>query len=520
MNCSLSLNPLIFLPDNNSLLLLPIQFVYFSMKTFISKRILNYLFISSIILSSNLQPNTVFAQSFENAISAFEDYLDSYYKVKNVPSVSAGVLKGDSIIWIGTRGYINLENSIPANTNSVYRIASISKSITAVAIMQLWEKGLVNLDADVRNYIPHFPKKKWVFTIRQLLNHTSGIRSYREGEFNSKAYYQSTREALKVFEKDSLIFKPGTDYLYTTLGYTLLAAVIESVTEKSFTYYVKENILNPSGMVSTYVDVHQQIIPNRVSGYIKNSSRRLENAQLADLSIKVAGGGYVSTVNDLLLFAKSLLDGKLIKQETLESMTVPTKIGRNFLNNYGLGFALPSEKNDFKFYHAGLGTGFTSKLLIDPVSKSAAVHLINISDRNLENPADELLNILKELDYTTPGYIISDTLMSYYYNGGLDSVYSKLSEIIDNDSVSYSFDMTDLAGFGRDLIQLKKNIDALDYLKRINRMFPNTFEILVALADAYHKDNNKGLALRNFRIANQIDQHDRYVNSMIRRLSQ
>ena len=93
--------------------------------------------------------------------------------------------------------------------------------------MQLWEKGILNLDIDIRKYIPYFPEKKYKFTIRQLLSHTAGIRDYKEGEFDSKKFYQSTKEALKVFEYDSLMFEPGTKYLYTSLDITYLLQLLK-----------------------------------------------------------------------------------------------------------------------------------------------------------------------------------------------------------------------------------------------------------------------------------------------------
>lgn len=478
-------------------------------------------FISILVVIVLINNKGLYSQNNRVDITdEFNNYIELYYNIKNVPSISAGVLKNDSIVWLGSRGFTDIENSVASTSNSIYRIASISKPITAVAIMQLWEKGILNLDDDVRKYVPYFPKKKWVFTIRHLLNHTSGIRSYREDEFHSKVLYSSTREALKVFDKDSLLFKPGSDYLYSTFGYTVLAAVIESASKKPFAVYVKENILLPSGMYSTFVDVQKEIIKYRARGYVKNFYRELENSQLADLSIKVAGGGYMSTANDLLLFAKNLLNGNLLNPATLDSMIVPTRISRDFIKNYGLGFSLPENRSDRKFYHAGAGTGFTSKLLIDPVEKIAVVHLINISDRTLENPADELMNIIKMQHFKRPGYNLSDTLMLYYRYGGLDSVFTKLTEILNSDSSGFSIEPDDMAGFGRDLLQQKKNLDAIDYLKQTNRLFPNSFTFLVALADIYNSDGNNGLALRNYKLANILDKKDRYVRTMIRRLSQ
>lgn len=463
----------------------------------------------------------VSAQNRRNEkIDQLNNYLTSYYETKKVPSVSAGILAGDSIYWLAARGFTDLENNVPASSNSVYRIASLSKPITAAAIMQLWEKGLINLDEDLRKYVPYFPKKKWTFTIRQLLNHTSGIRTYKEGEFHSKTFFNNTREALKVFENDTLRFKPGSDYLYTTLGYSLLAAVIESASKKPYNLYIKENILEPAGMSSTYIDVQREMIPLRARGYIKNSFRRIENAQLADLSIKVAGGGFLSTSQDLLLFAKSLMNGTLVKFSTLDTMFTPTRISRTFIKNYGLGFVLPESSSDKLVYHGGAGTGFTAKLIMDPIKKTAAVHLINLADRNLESPADEIMNIFAERGFKNPGYVLTDTLMFYFLSGGLDSVFTKLNEILSNDTSNYSIDHTDIAGFGKDLLTQRKNLEAIDYLKRINRIFPNSFPIVVALAEAYLNDGNKGLALRNFRAAAQLDDKDGYVKNMIKRLSQ
>jgi CubicO group peptidase (beta-lactamase class C family) len=143
-----------------------------------------------------------------------QKYLIQYRINKNIPSISAGISVKGKIFWLGASGYSDVENSVHVNTGSIYRVASISKSITAVAVMQLIEQGKLALDENVNKYIPYFPPKKWKFTIRQLLNHTSGIRDYRSGEFNSKDFYPSVREAITLLKKDSLQFKPGKIFIY------------------------------------------------------------------------------------------------------------------------------------------------------------------------------------------------------------------------------------------------------------------------------------------------------------------
>ena len=121
-------------------------------------------FVYNSIIYSQTRPNKI-----------FDEYLAKYLEIKNVPSISAGLLESGEIIWNSSIGNSDIENNVPTSTSSLYRIASISKPITAVAVLQLWERGLLNLDTDVRTYLPNFPDKKYKFTIRQLLNHTAGI---------------------------------------------------------------------------------------------------------------------------------------------------------------------------------------------------------------------------------------------------------------------------------------------------------------------------------------------------------
>jgi serine beta-lactamase-like protein LACTB len=450
----------------------------------------------------------------------FEKYLDEYFINKKLPSISAGVLRNGKIVWLGVKGKADLEEDVPATLNSLYRIASVTKPITAVAIMQLYEKGLIDLDKDARTYLPSFPKKKWKFTVRQLLNHTSGIRGYKDGEFDSKTFYSSITEAIKVFAYDSLNFKPGTKYEYSTLAYSLLAAIIENVSKTTFEDYLFKNIFTPAEMLNTFVDNQREIIPNRVRGYEKNFLREFQNAPLVDLSIKVAGGGLLSNSRDLLLFAKALLEGKLIKLSTLKMMYARDRIKSGNQLDYGLGFALSFNNDSLKaIYHIGGSTGFTSMLFINPKEKLASVDLINIKDRNLGLPAEDLANIELGLKYSPPSKTISDELMFVYRSAGIDSSIKKYFVIADSNSGIYNLNENEVISYSKDLIGLNKSVDAIKFLKTIVGKTPNYFAYQVALADAYLQDQNEGLAIKYYRAAWQINNTDPYVNKMIKQLS-
>ena len=390
-----------------------------------SKSVTRFYFL---ILVVSLINTVSFSQ--ENRYKILDEYLIEYLQSKNIPSISAGLLEKGEIYWLKSEGKADIENNVSVSNLSLYRIASISKPITAVSILQLWERGLVSLDTDARTYIPNFPVKKYKFTIRQLLNHTSGIRNYKEGEFDSKKYYPSIEEAIKLFAYDSLNFEPGTKYEYTSLGYNLLAAIVEKVTKTSFENYINENIFLPAGMKSTLIDKQREIIVNRVHGYEKDELRKIVNAPLADLSVKIAGGGLLSTNKDLLLFAKALLDYKLIKQTTFEMMIRKSKLKSGREINYGLGFSL-TFTNDSLLYisHNGSGTGFSSMLLINPKQKIASVHLINIRDRNLGEPAKDILEMHSSGSFIKPLKTLSDLLIQIFLNSGIDSVTTKLNSI-------------------------------------------------------------------------------------------
>jgi serine beta-lactamase-like protein LACTB, mitochondrial len=429
------------------------------------------------------------------------------------------VASGEKIIWMNALGFSDIENQVKASPQSVYRIASISKCITAVAIMQLVEQGRINLDDDARKYVPYFPRKKWRFSVRQILNHTSGLRSYRPGEFDSKEYYVSSQSALNLILKDSLEFEPGTKYLYTTLGYNFLAAVIESVSGIPFAEFIKKNIFEPAGMNSTFPEFQNEIVMNRARGYNKNNFREFENAPLADLSVKFPGGGLISSTEDLLKFSIAILNGKLIKAATLDSMRIPVKLKNGDTRTYGLGFSLDTDANGKKYiYHLGGGTGFTSLLVIYPDEKISAVHLINLRDRNLDRPAYTLANIAQNRTYEKPKQPAADALLNITLSFGIDSAISIYQVLKKDSSDKYILTREELNLFGRDLILINNLTESIKFYKILLAEYPTFSDAHISLADAYYKDGNKGLALRFYKSALKLEPSNKYLQDMIKRL--
>jgi CubicO group peptidase (beta-lactamase class C family) len=263
-----------------------------------------------------------FAQADAKQIT---DYLQQVRHETGAPGISVAVaLKGEMIVSCGV-GYAELDNLTPATGKTVHNIASISKTHAAVAVMQLVEQGKVKLDDPIQKYVPYFPEKRWPITVRHILTHTSGIRHYRDGEFGpqqikEKMHYDSLAAGIEIFKDDTLLFQPGKYWFYSSHASNLMQGIIETVTGMGFEAYLKKHVWEPAGMLSTAFDVPERIVHNRGRGYIRNERGLLINAPYADVSYKYAGGGMISTVEDLVRFGMALNDGTLLKPETMAMM--------------------------------------------------------------------------------------------------------------------------------------------------------------------------------------------------------
>jgi serine beta-lactamase-like protein LACTB, mitochondrial len=299
------------------------------------------------------------------------------------PGVSVAVVMDGAVRYANGFGLADLENSVPATADTVYRLASISKPMTATAVMQLVEQGKLDLDSSVERYVPTFPKKEWPVTIRQLLGHLGGIRHYRGNEISSTRHYQDAVEPLHIFQDDPLIAEPGTRYSYTTYGYNLLGAAVESGSGERFPDYLRRHIFAPARMERMRVDNVFEIIPRRAQGYHKRSDGTLENSILADTSNKIPGGGLCSTVHDLANFAVAMMAGRLVRAATFEQMSTPQRTRDGKPTGYGMGFGV-DEQDGFRYIGHGGGQPRVSTMLsMIPDRNFAVVWMCNLEGSGL-----------------------------------------------------------------------------------------------------------------------------------------
>jgi serine beta-lactamase-like protein LACTB len=314
---------------------------------------------------------------------------------QKIPGLSVAVVTGGRMSWSSGYGLADVENNVPAKAATVYRLASVSKTVTAVAVMQLFERGKIDLDAPVQKYCPAFPEKQWPVTTRQVLGHLSGIRHYKsDEEFNSTRHYESVTEGLSMFKDDPLLHEPGAKMTYTTFGYTLLGCEVEGASGAKFADYVRENVFVPAAMANIRVDSVADIIPNRAQGYRRTKEGELKNSPLADNSYKVPGGGFVSTADDLAKFAVAVETYKLLKRETTELMFTSQKTSDGKETHYGLGWGVGTHAGTRAIGHSGAQQRVSTVLNMLPDRGIAVAVLANVEDVRLEDLMLKISDVL------------------------------------------------------------------------------------------------------------------------------
>ena len=290
---------------------------------------------------------------------------------------SVAIAQDGRVVFEHGFGYADVEDFSPVRPQTVFRIASISKPITAVAVMQLVEKGKVGLDEDIRRYVPEFPDKGETITPRQVLAHLSGIRGYRGNEWANRDPYSSVEQALALFAGDPLEHRPGEKYLYSTHAYTLAARLVERVSGVSFPQYLMDNIFRPAGMTSTGPEDLRSIVRWRARGYARDSEGNLVNSAYTDISYKWAGGGLVSTAADLCRFGSALLNGKLLGPEARETMWEEQRTLDGKGTGYALGWVPGTAAGRPSVAHGGAQPAARSFLLLVPGERLVVAVLSN-----------------------------------------------------------------------------------------------------------------------------------------------
>ena len=294
------------------------------------------------------------------------------------PGMSVAVAVDGKIVWSEGFGLKDVGAKKRVTTETLFRIGSISKSLTSVGLALLVESGKLDLDAPVQKYVPDFPNKNAVITTRQLGGHLAGIRHYRSNEMFLNRTFRDTHSALTIFKDDPLVSAPGTKFFYSTYGWTLISAVMESAAHQDFVSYMDKNVIQPLKLEHTHADRSDVFDTNCTLFYSTNAQGEFVTAPSVNSSYKWAGGGYLSTSEDLVRFGSALMQPGFLKKQSFSLLFTSQKNADSKPTGYGVGWFIGKDADGHHVYwHSGGSIGGTGILLLHPVNKTAVAILGN-----------------------------------------------------------------------------------------------------------------------------------------------
>ena len=327
-----------------------------------------------------------------------DNLINNFIEENKIPGLSVTLLNEEGRIEYSKGfGYADLEKKININPkNSIFRIGSLSKTLAGTALMKMYEENKIEIDSSVGFYIKDLPSDKNKITLRQIAGHLSGIRHYGDGDdMKLNLNYENTFDALNIFINDSLLFDPGTKYSYSTHAWTLLSLAMEKAYVGNFIELMKNEILNPLLLDKTFAEEIDLKLKDKVSFYEKNDSGDIILCPDVNNSWKWAGGGYVSTTEDMSKFVWKVLYSDFLLPETVKEMTKSQKLPDNKKTNYGIGWRIRYDDNNSRYLgHGGSSIGgktfvFSSK------DKSVISVMANKSKVSFGKLPYQLINILK-----------------------------------------------------------------------------------------------------------------------------
>ncbi|UOY07626.1 beta-lactamase family protein [Muricauda sp. SCSIO 64092] len=329
------------------------------------------------------------------------DFVDAQYHNlvigNRVPGISITILKEGKPILQKGYGHSSLERKTYIDPkNTVFRIASISKCITGLALGKMVEEGILHWHDSFYHYVSYYPKKKYDFTLAQLASHTAGIRGYRGKEFALNKSY-SIKDSIEVFKDDPLVFEPGNGYLYNSYDFVLLSLAMQEACGIPFEDYVREKILTPLGMKRTFTP--REMNPsfsnrrkNLKTDFYTRNSTGLKKAVVVNNYYKLAGGGYLSTSGDIAKMGQAILEQKLLEKETYEQLlSAQTIHGKP--TYYGLGFQVSEDTGGRAFVgHVGNSVGAYTNFFVYPKENVVISILINATDPKVQSYLDDTIS--------------------------------------------------------------------------------------------------------------------------------
>jgi CubicO group peptidase (beta-lactamase class C family) len=294
------------------------------------------------------------------------------------PGFAAAIWKGGAIAWSFAGGKADLENAADVSPRTRFRIGSLSKLLTAAAAVRLADRGALDLDAPIQQYVPSFPQKEGKITARLLLGHLAGIKHYGNADYINRQRYTKVVDTLKPIQDAPLLHAPGSKYFYSSYGFNLLGAALETAASQDFLAVIRREVSEPAGMASTVADENDRVIAGRTRFYTL-SGDQVANAPYTDLSDRWPSGGFLSTAEDLARFGGLHLSDGFLKPEIRRSIFTSQATADGKETGTGFAWRIATLGGKRVFHHGGDAVGGRAFLLLRPEDGIAVAMLANLN---------------------------------------------------------------------------------------------------------------------------------------------
>ena len=366
-------------------------------------------------------------EPYDEAVRRAQQAAEELREEQGIPGVSVAVGVGGEVVYAEGFGWSGVEKRSPVWPSTKFRIGSVSKPLTSVAVGRLVEEGRLDLDRPVHEIVPYWDEHRWPVTTRHLAGHVAGVRHYRDDEFLSRRSYPTVAEGIEIFADDTLLFEPGTDYSYSSYGWNLVSAVVEESAGEPFLQHMRRRVIEPMGLDETVADHPDSIVMGRTEFYVRSDGDgddgeaqesgddrgRLLNAPYVDNSYKWAGGGYLATPSDLVRFGFAMLrsldprrDG-VLEPGTVETMWTSQAIRsgeESGETGYGIGWSVGQDSVGRRIVgHGGGSVGGTTFFRIYPEQGVVVAITANLSGAGLDEAGEEIGRAFLQARAESPG---------------------------------------------------------------------------------------------------------------------
>jgi CubicO group peptidase (beta-lactamase class C family) len=320
------------------------------------------------------------APAFAQTSAALDSAARAHAGDSTVAGVAVAVVRGADTLLLDGYGHADLEHDVPTPPDAVYEIGSVTKQFTAAAVLQLAEKDSLDLDAEITDYLEDFDTRGHTVTVRDLLHHTSGIRSYTSmaafGELGPKELPRDT--LLSLVEAEPFDFAPGTAMIYNNTGYFLLGLVIEEVSGQDYAEYLEDHLFGPAGMEDSYYCDERAVVERRAHGYAwAGPEAGFRQKSYLNHTWPYAAGSLCSTAGDLVAWNQALHGGRILSDASHREMITPGRLRDGTELRYAMGLAVPEEDGRRVIRHGGGIFGYLSDARYYPDEELVVVVLQN-----------------------------------------------------------------------------------------------------------------------------------------------